>query len=82
MPRYFFHLSLEGTLLPDPDGQDLQNADEAWETAQTAAQALMQTGFERPINWFDCYFEVRNEDDEVLLEFPFSEAIQPGQQPN
>jgi hypothetical protein len=82
MPRYFFNLYLEGTLLPDAEGQDLKDPDDAWETARAAAQDLMATDFRRPINWFACHFEVRDEADDVLLEFPFSEAVEVKQPPN
>jgi hypothetical protein len=82
MPRYYFNLYLEGTLLPDAEGQELRNADEAWEAARAAAVDLMQTGFQRPVNWFTCHFDVRDEADETVLEFPFAEAVETSQQPN
>jgi hypothetical protein len=82
MPRYFFHLHLERTLLPDTEGQELKDPDEAWETARAAALDLMKTDFERPIDWFACSFEVRDAADNVLLEFPFSEAVEIKRPPN
>jgi hypothetical protein len=36
----------------------------------------MNTDVGRPINWHECVFEVRTSDDEILLEFPFVEAIE------
>ena len=30
MPRYFFHLKGPDIHVPDPDGADFANADEAW----------------------------------------------------
>ena len=82
MPRYYFHLHLDGTRLPDAEGQDLQDPDEAWETARAAARDLMATDFRQPINWFACHFEVRDEGDDVVMEFPFSEAVEIKQPPN
>jgi hypothetical protein len=82
MPRYFFHVSLEGTLLPDTEGQDLPDADAAWESARAAALELMKAELDRPVNWFNCYFEVMNADDEVVLEFPFAEAVEVKELPN
>ena len=76
MPRYFFNVLLEGTRLPDHDGQDLPDADAAWEAARRAAQDLMNTSSGRPVNWHECLFEVRTADDQIVLEFPFLEAVE------
>ncbi len=76
MPRYFFHVSLEGSLIPDPDGQLLPDADAAWEQARDLARDLMRSDLGQPVNWFACHFEVSNEEGEVVLEFPFAEAIE------
>jgi hypothetical protein len=82
MPRYFFHLVLDGTTLPDPEGQELRDADEAWDAARAAAINLMDTSFERAVNWLNCLFEVRDEAGEVVLELPFREAVTSKEQPN
>ena len=76
MPRYYFHVSLPDTLIEDPDGQELPDADAAWETARRAARELMRADLGRPINWFACHIEVTDEAGEVVLEFPFSEAVE------
>ncbi len=76
MPRYFFHVSLEGTLIPDPDGQSLPDADAAWEQARDLARDLMRSDLGQPVNWFACHFEVSDERGEVILEFPFAEAVE------
>ena len=75
MPRYYFHVSLEGTLLRDPHGRQLPDADAAWEQARMAALDLMQTDFGQPVNWARSHFEVTDETGEIVLEFPFTEAI-------
>jgi len=82
MPRYFFHVSIAGSLVRDPDGRDLSDADAAWEAARSAALDLMQSDIGRPVNWHQCLLEVRDERDEVVLEFPFLEAIEIEAGPN
>jgi hypothetical protein len=82
MPRFFFHVSLEGSILRDDEGQDLPDADAAWESARGAALDLMKADLGRPVNWFDCYFQVMNGSEEVVLEFPFVEAVEIKKLPN
>lgn len=76
MPRYFFNLHLGEDVLADPEGQELRDADQAWELAQAMAHGLMETTFERPVNWAASHIEVKDERDEIILEFPFLEALQ------
>jgi hypothetical protein len=78
MPRYFFNLSIDGQMLPDQEGQVLPDADRAWEAARKAAKSLMKSKLGQPVNWLTSHFEVRDENDEVVLEFPFLEAIEIG----
>jgi hypothetical protein len=82
MPRYFFNVHIGSDILSDPDGQDLRDPDQAWEVAKAMAQNLMQTDFERPINWSSSLIEVKDQSDGIVLEFPFLEAIQINQQPH
>ena len=83
MPRYFFNVSLEGNLLPDPEGQELPDPDAAWEAAHRIAGDLMSTELDKPVKWHDCFFEVKDAAGEVVLEFPFLEAVEPrGELPN
>ena len=76
MPRYYFHVSVEGTVTRDPDGEDLPDADAAWEHARAAALDLMQADLGRPVNWLKCHVEVSTGDDEIVLEFPFAECVE------
>ena len=82
MPRYFFHLCRHGTRFNDPEGQSLRDPDQAWEAARATALDLMRgdPGGEAP--WLSYHFEVTNEAGDVLLEFPFSEAIEVKRQPS
>jgi len=76
MPRSFFNVSLEEHLLPDPEGQDLPDPDAAWETARPIARDAMSVDAGRPMNWQTCHVEVKDEDGEIVLEFPFLEAVE------
>jgi hypothetical protein len=82
MPRYFFHLCRDGTRFHDRGGQELDDADQAWEAARMAALGLMNSEANATANWSSCRFEVTNEHDDVLLEFPFLEAVEMKSQPN
>jgi len=75
MPRYFFNVHIDTDALPDPEGQNLRDADQAWEVARAMAQNLMSTEFERPVNWASAHIEVKDDLDEIVLEFPFLEAV-------
>jgi hypothetical protein len=80
MPKYFFNIHIGSDVLSDPDGQSLRDSDQAWEVANAMAQNLMDTEFETPINWASSHIEVKDDLDEVVLEFPFLEALQVSQQ--
>ena len=80
MPKYFFNIHIGEDVLGDPDGQSLRDPDQAWEVANAMAQNLMDTEFETPINWASSHIEVKDDLDEVVLEFPFLEALQVSQQ--
>lgn len=83
MPRYFFNLSVEGVILTDKEGQVLPDADRAWEAARNAARSLMKSDVGKPVNWLRSHFEIRDEADEIVLEFPFLEAVEiDGGKPN
>lgn len=74
MPRYFFNVSLEDHLLPDPEGQELPDPDAAWETARRIALDAISVDEGRG-NWRNCHVEVRDAGGEIVLEFPFKEAV-------
>jgi hypothetical protein len=71
-----FHVWLEGTVTRDPDGEELPDADAAWEYARAAALDLMQADLGRPVNWLKCHVEVSTGDDEIVLELPFAECME------
>jgi hypothetical protein len=70
------HVSIAGSLVRDPDGRDLPDATPLGRLPRSAALDLMHSDMGRPVKWHPCFFEVRDEQDEVVLEFPFLEAIE------
>src|SRR4051794_1970326 len=82
MPRYFFHLRCEDTTVPDSTGADLPDPDHAFEAALSMVRNLVSTLFDATVNWALCSFEVRDEADEIVLEFPFTEAVEIKELPN
>ena len=77
MPRFFFHLQQSERRLDDRAGQILQDADAAWEAAKAAARTLIASDPSRQDIWITSTFEVTDEEGEIVLEFPFVEAIDP-----
>jgi hypothetical protein len=43
---------------------------------------LVSTSLERPVDRASSYITVRDDVDEIVLEFPFIEVIQLGERPN
>ena len=82
MPRYFFHLCREGSRFTDHDGQALRDPDQAWETAKAVALDLMSGDPPEKAPWSSYYFQITDEAGQVLLEFPFAEALEIKSQPS
>ena len=74
MPRYYFNTRIGDELVADPEGEDLRNPDRAWEVARAMIRELLKTdGAERAL--LNATIEVTDDEGEIVLEFPFSEAI-------
>jgi hypothetical protein len=74
MPRYYFNTRIGEELVADPEGEELRNPDRAWEVARAMIRELLKTeGAERAL--LNATIEVTDDDGEIVLEFPFSEAI-------
>jgi uncharacterized protein DUF6894 len=73
MPRYFFNTRLGDELISDPEGEDLRNPDRAWEIARAMIRELLQT--EGAAGLMNAVLEVTDDTGDIVLEFPFSEAI-------
>ena len=74
MPRYFFNTRIGDHLVRDPEGEELRDPDRAWEVARAMIRQLLRDQGEQQ-NLLTACLEVTDEAGEVVLEFPFSEAI-------
>jgi hypothetical protein len=74
MPRYFFHTRIGDDRATDHDGVELAGPDEAWRVARaTIRELLAEQGETRHL--LSALLEVTTSDGEIVLEFPFSEAL-------
>jgi hypothetical protein len=74
MPRYFFNTRIGDELISDPEGEVLRNPDRAWEVARAMIRELLKTeGADAGL--LNAVLEVTDDAGEIVLEFPFTEAI-------
>jgi hypothetical protein len=74
MPRYFFNTRIGDELISDPDGEVLRDPDRAWEMARAMIRELLKTeGADGAL--LNAVIEVTDDAGEVVLEFPFTEAL-------
>jgi hypothetical protein len=74
MPRYFFNTRIGDELISDPEGEVLRNPDRAWEIARAMIRELLKT--EATLGGLlYAVLEVTDDEGEIVLEFPFAEAI-------
>ena len=74
MPKYFFNTRIGDELISDPEGEHLRDPDRAWEVARAMIRELLKTeGAERGL--LNATLEVTDAAGEVVLEFPFAEAL-------
>ncbi|HEX2365861.1 MAG TPA: hypothetical protein VHJ00_12660 [Bradyrhizobium sp.] len=74
MPRYFFNTRIGDELIDDPEGEELRNPDRAWEVARAMIIELIKSeGAEGVL--LNAVIEVTDDEGEIVLEFPFSEAL-------
>jgi hypothetical protein len=74
MPRYFFHTRVGDELIADPEGEELRNPDRAWEVARAMILELLRTeGGNAAL--LRTVIEVTDARGEIVLLFPFAEAI-------
>jgi hypothetical protein len=73
MPRYFFNTRIADELISDPEGEELRDPDRAWEIARAMIRELLKT--EGAGALLNAVLEVTDDAGEIVLEFPFSEAI-------
>jgi hypothetical protein len=74
MPRYYFNTRIGDELISDPEGEVLRDADRAWEMARAMIRELLKTeGADGAL--LNAIIEVTDDAGEIVLEFPFTEAI-------
>jgi hypothetical protein len=77
MPRYFFNTRIGDELIADPEGEELRHPDRAWEVARAMIRELLKTeGAQNGL--LNATLEVTDDEGEIVLEFPFAEAILDG----
>jgi len=74
MPRYFFNTRIGDELIADPEGEELRNADRAWEIARAMIRELLKTE-DAGAGLLNAILEVTDDEGEIVLEFPFAEAV-------
>jgi hypothetical protein len=73
MPRYFFNTRIGNEVIADPEGEELRNPDRAWEVARAMIHELLR--IEGMENLMRAVLEVTDDEGEIVLEFPFAEAV-------
>lgn len=74
MPRYYFNTRIADELISDPEGEQLRDPDQAWEIARAMIRELLKLeGAEGGL--LNATLEVTDDAGEIVLEFPFTEAI-------
>ena len=76
MPHYFFNTRIGSNLISDPKGAELRDPDHAWEVARTLILEILRDQSGQP-DLLTATLEVTDEQGELVLEFPFSEALIP-----
>jgi Domain of unknown function (DUF6894) len=74
MPRYFFNTRIADELILDPEGEQLKDPDQAWEIARAMIRELLTLEGGEGDLW-NAVLEVTDDAGEIVLEFPFTEAI-------
>ncbi|MEE7504303.1 DUF6894 family protein [Methylobacterium sp. C33D] len=74
MPRYFFHTQIGADVISDPTGIELRDPDAAWAAARETIRAALRQPRDQARLMAACLV-VTDDDGEVVLEFPFSEAV-------
>jgi hypothetical protein len=74
MPRYYFNTRIGDELVADPEGEELRSPDRAWEVARAMIREILKTeGVQNGL--LNATLEVTDDEGEIVLEFPFTEAI-------
>ncbi|MBS0531946.1 MAG: hypothetical protein JSS22_21515 [Proteobacteria bacterium] len=74
MPRYYFNTRIGSELILDPEGETLRDPDHAWRVARTTIREILKTDGEQQ-SILNAVLEVTDDAGDIVLEFPFTEAI-------
>lgn len=74
MPRYYFNTRLGDDLVTDPEGEELRDPDHAWGVARAMIRQLLKAEATEA-RLLSATLEVTDQDGEIVLEFPFTEAL-------
>jgi hypothetical protein len=74
MPRYFFNTRVGEQTIPDDEGAELRDPDQAWEVARDMIVELLEEEGDHP-SLLTASIVVTDGRGETVLEFPFSEAL-------
>lgn len=79
MPRYFFNTQIGEDVITDLNGEELRDPDHAWEASRAIIHAMVQDPKMAQSGNQDrliaAILVVTDEAGEVVLEFPFAEAL-------
>lgn len=79
MPRYFFNTQIGEDIITDLNGEELRDPDQAWEASRSIIHAMVQDPKMAESGNQDrllaATLVVTDEAGEVVLEFPFAEAL-------
>jgi uncharacterized protein DUF6894 len=74
MPRYFFNTRIGDDIIPDVEGEELRDADHAWQVAKAMIEELLEDQGDDP-KLLAAMLVVTDQRGDIVLEFPFSEAV-------
>lgn len=74
MPRYYFNTRIGNELILDPEGEELRDPDRAWQVARITIRQLLKAEGART-GLLNAILEVTDDEGEIVLEFPFAEAL-------
>src|SRR5690242_12608978 len=75
MPRFFFDFRQGGHLVPDSEGIEFADAEQAYLEAFKTAQDMWSELLKQRHDPRRCYFEVRGAAGDLLFIFPFQEVV-------
>ncbi|MFH6781236.1 MULTISPECIES: DUF6894 family protein [Methylobacterium] len=74
MPRYFFNTHIGEDVITDLNGEEMRDPDHAWEASRAIIRAMMDDPKNQD-RLLAASLVVTDEAGEVVLEFPFAEAL-------